>query len=211
MQPDLRVVTANRAAVGFDRVHGAVPERLEDLKDPCELIWVEVLRDRNSDDLLRVGAQQSRHPRVDVDDVHIRADPGDAERGMVDDFVEQVVTPPQLGFGVLALVQQIERVAVGQDLVGDEQDADARGEHGGEPVHVLVDQREPERRESGGEHRDPWQGELPELDRTFGPDLVDRACRPQRSQGDHQVADHPPGVEHAADSAVGAVGREIRE
>ena len=211
MQPDLASVRADRPALGLDRLDLAVPQRLEHLEDARELVRLEVVRDRNADHVLRVGSEQCGHARIDVRHVHVDADACDPEGRMVHDLVEQLVAMSDLPLGAPALAEQVERIAMGQHLVGDEQDADAGGEDGFEPVQVVRFDRHDDRRDGRAERREPWKRQLPQLDRAVDPALVDRVRRPQRRERDQQVADHPAGVEDAANRAIRAVRGQVRE
>ena len=178
MKPDLGVVCAHRAAVRLDRFGGSPPQRLKDLKDARKLVRVQVLRHGRTDHLGRFGAQQPGHAGVHIDDVHVGPDARDTKRGVADDLVQQVVAARQLGLCSLALHQEGKRVTMREDLARDHQDAYAGGEHGAEPVEVLVDQREPDGGDRGGQHGDPGERELPQLDRAFRLLLGGRAGGP---------------------------------
>ena len=100
---------------------------------------------------------------------------------------------------------------MGEDLVGDEQDAYPACQHGREAVEVLIDHRQPDGHDGRSQGRRPGQGELPQLDGSLLDLLVHVARGPKRGQRDEQVADHPAGVEHAADRIVRPVRGQVSE
>ena len=90
VQPRLAAVSADGTAVRLDGIHVALPQRLKDLKDSRELLWVKVSGDGRADHLLGLGTQQRRHAWIDVDDVHVGTDARDAKRGVRDDLIQEI-------------------------------------------------------------------------------------------------------------------------
>ena len=161
VQPHLGAVGPQRTAVRLDAVRCASPQGLEDFENARELVRMQVCRDRGAGHLLRARAQQSRHSRVHVDDVHVRPHPGDAERRVREDLVEQPVAPLDLGLRSLAVQEQPVRVTMRKNVAGDEQKPDAAGQRRLEAVEVLVGDRLAKHHDRPRRHRHPWQRELP--------------------------------------------------
>ena len=211
VEPHLRVVGTDRVAIRLHGVHGAAPERLEDGEHPLELVGLQVAGDRGAGHLLRRGPQERGHARVHVDHIHVGAHARDAERRVADDLVEERVAASELRLRAMALVEQVQRIAMRQHLVGHEKDADAAGQDAGELVEALAAQGLPEHSERGGEHGGPRQYELPQSDRPLDGLHGSRLHGPQRGEGDQEVAGEPARVEDASELAVRVVRGHVCE
>ncbi len=187
------------------------PKWLERAHDPLHLLRWHEMGDRAADHVNRFGMQQRPEPRIRVEDAHVGADAGYPQRRLDDHLVEQRGSSLNLRLGATAFDEQVQGVAVGEDLVEHEQHADAAGEDRQELVHGLVDEGDAYRHQSRRQRGDPGQGHLPELDRSLFGLAFHTRHRPQRRERDQEIADDPADVEDAADRAVRAVGGEVGE
>ena len=111
--------------------------------------------------------QEHRQARVGVDDLHVHADARDAEGSLDDHLVQKCRAGFELHFRVTALPEHVERVSMGEDLVGDEQHTDAPGQGGQELVQATIRGRDSQSNRCGAKCCGPGQRQLPESDRSF--------------------------------------------
>ena len=89
-------------------------------------------------------------------------------------------------------------------MARDKKDADASREHGGKAVEALIGRGLVDCCDRRGENRRPRQSQLPQFERALCLELVlvTSPSGPQGRQRNEKVADHPTGVQDAAERSV---------